>query len=87
MPIPYDNNPNDINDTEIMPYDDAFDPDEFVAELMAEGYSEEEARRMAGEYDPDEYYGLDAADNEITRDIPDMDEFDTNDFVDEEDAD
>jgi hypothetical protein len=48
---------------------------------MSEGYSEEEARRMAGDYDPEEFYPLDGEDWE-TEDIPDA-----NDFVDEEDFD
>lgn len=56
-------------DNDLMPYDDTFDAEDFVAELMEEGYSEEEALRMAGDYDADEYYGLDE-DND--RDIPDF---------------
>ena len=59
---------------DLIPYDDTFNDEDFVAELIAEGYSEEEAKRMAGEYDADddEYcFGDD------DRDIPD--------FVDEED--
>lgn len=56
-------------DNDLMPYDDTFDAEDFVEELVAEGYSEEEARRMAGDYDADEYYGLDE-DND--RDIPDF---------------
>jgi len=65
-----------------IPYDEAdlFDADEMVAELMAEGYSEEEALRMIGDYDPDEY-------REHDDDIPEMDDFDASDFVDEEDFD
>jgi hypothetical protein len=68
-----DTNDTDI-DTDLIPYDDTFNDEDFVAELIAEGYSEEEAKRMAGEYDADddEYcFGDD------DRDIPD--------FVDEED--
>ena len=68
-----DTNDTDI-DTDLIPYDDTFNDEDFVAELIAEGYSVEEAKRMAGEYDADddEYcFG----DND--RDIPD--------FVDEED--
>ena len=70
---------NDIDiDTDspfdLIPYDDTFNDEDFVAELIAEGYSEEEAKRMAGEYDADddEYCFGDG-----DRDIPD--------FVDEED--
>jgi uncharacterized protein YoaH (UPF0181 family) len=65
-----------------IPYDEAdlFDADEMVDELMAEGYSEEEALRMIGDYDPDEY-------REHDDDIPEMDDFDSRDFVDEEDFD
>jgi hypothetical protein len=73
------NSPN-TNDTDtdspfdLIPYDDTFNDEDFVAELIAEGYSEEEAKRMAGEYDADddEYCFGDG-----DRDIPD--------FVDEED--
>ena len=56
-------------DADLMPYDDTFDAEDFVEELMAEGYSEEEARRMAGDYDADEYYGLD---DDNDRDVPDF---------------
>jgi hypothetical protein len=71
-------NSPDTNDTDspfdLIPYDDSFNDEDFVAELIAEGYSEEEAKRMAGEYDADddEYCFGDG-----DRDIPD--------FVDEED--
>ena len=59
---------------DLIPYDDTFNDEDFVAELIAEGYSEEEAKRMAGEYDADDdEYCFD--DND--KDIPD--------FVDEED--
>ena len=70
-----DTNDTDI-DTDLIPYDDTFNDEDFVAELIAEGYSEEEAKRMAGEYDADddEYCFGDG-----DRDIPD--------FVDEEDFD
>jgi hypothetical protein len=70
------------NDTDHIPYDesDLFDTDEAIAELMQEGYSETEARRMVGEYDPDDY-------REHDDDIPEMDDFDASDFVDEEDFD
>lgn len=75
MTNPYDPNmEDDTNDSDLMPYDDTFNDEDFVAELMADGYSREEALRMAGEYDADEYgYGEDHLD----RDVPD--------FVDEED--
>jgi len=68
-----DTNDTDI-DTDLIPYDDTFNDEDFVAELIAEGYSVEEAKRMAGEYDADddEYCFGDG-----DRDIPD--------FVDEED--
>jgi hypothetical protein len=52
-----------------MPYDDAFTDEDFVQELIDEGYSEDEARRMVGEYDANEYYGIDE-DND--RDVPDF---------------
>jgi hypothetical protein len=49
--------------------------------LIAEGYSQEEALRMVGDYDPDEFdpetcYGIDS----LERDVPDLE-----DFVDPED--
>ncbi len=53
--------------------------EEAIEELMAEGYSEAEARRMIGEYDSDEDY------TEQDDDIPDYDDY--RDFVDEEDFD
>ncbi|NBW18428.1 MAG: hypothetical protein EBR82_61680 [Caulobacteraceae bacterium] len=49
---------DDTNDSDLMPYDDAFDDEDLVAELLAEGYSEEEARRMVGDYNADEFYGF-----------------------------
>lgn len=58
----------DSNDPVMFPYDDTFDADEFVAELMEEGYTQEEAERMAGEYDPEEYWEQDD-------DIPEMEDF------------
>jgi len=71
------NNPEYENE---IPYDSMIDDltdEEAIAELMEEGYSEEEARRMLGDYDSDEtYYDHDD-------DIPDMDDF--RDFVDDED--
>jgi len=70
-------NPEYEND---IPYDSMIDDltdEEAVMELMEEGYSEEEARRMLGDYESDEtYYDHDD-------DIPDMDDF--RDFVDDED--
>jgi|LakMenE18May11ns_1017448.scaffolds.fasta_scaffold6013614_1 hypothetical protein len=64
---------DDTNDADLMPYDDTFSEEDYVAELVAEGYSEEEAKRMAGEYDysdeEDEYgYG----DDSLDRDVPDF---------------
>lgn len=78
MTNPYDPDyTDDTNDSDLMPYDDTFNEEDFVAELMQEGYSEEEARRMAGdyEYDDDTCYGAD----DLDRDVPD--------FIDEEDFD
>jgi hypothetical protein len=71
MTNPYDpNTEDDTNDSDLlMPYDDTFNEEEFVAELMEEGYSEEEARRMAGDYDADEFYGFD---DNGDRDVPDF---------------
>ena len=60
-------------------YDDTLDDmtdDEAIDMLVAEGYSEEEAERMVGLYEPDDddtCYGSD----DLDRDVPD--------FVDEED--
>lgn len=61
---------DDTNDSDLMlPYDDTFNEEDFVAELMGEGYSREEALRMAGDYDADEYgYG----DDDLDRDVPDF---------------
>ena len=59
----YDNSVDDLTD------------EEAIEELMSEGYTEEEARRMMGEYDADDY-------TEQDDDIPEMD-----DFIDEEDFD
>jgi hypothetical protein len=75
----YDPNYDDETaDSDLLPYDDQFDDDDYISELMAEGYSEYEARRMAGDYsddDEDEYgYG----DDDLDRDIPDF--FDGGDF-------
>lgn len=54
---------------------------EAIHSLMAEGYSEDEALRMIGEYDPEEYY-------EHDDDIPEMEDFpDADEYVDEEDFD
>ena len=74
----YDND-NPEYETEI-PYDSMIDDltdEEAIMELMEEGYSEEEARRMLGDYDSDETY------YEHDDDIPDMDDF--RDLVDDED--
>lgn len=73
MTNPYDPDyADDTNDSDLMlPYDDSFNDEDFVAELMSEGYSEEEARRMAGEYDYDDddtCYGQD----DLDRDVPDF---------------
>jgi hypothetical protein len=75
MSNPLDPNFTDeTNDSDLLPYDDTFNDEDFVAELIAEGYSEEEAKRMAGEYDADDdEYCFDDHD----KDIPD--------YVDEED--
>jgi hypothetical protein len=76
----YSREPNNLNDARLM-YDSAWDEENYIKELMSEGYSEDEARRMAGDYDPDEFSDIDGDDWE-TDDIPDA-----NDFVDEEDFD
>ena len=43
-------NPNSYDDTT-----DEITREEAIAELMAEGYTRDEATRMIGDYDPDEY--------------------------------
>ena len=65
----YDNTLEDLTD------------EEAIEELMSEGYSEAEARRMLGEYDADDDY------TEHDDDIPEMSDFDASDFVDDEDFD
>jgi hypothetical protein len=60
---------DDTNDSDLMPYDDANDDEDLVAELLAEGYSEDEARRMVGDYNADEFYGFE---DDSDRDIPDF---------------
>lgn len=70
-------------DNDIEYYDDELSDlsrEDAIAELMNEGYSEEEATRMIGDYDPEEYH-------EHDDDIPEMEDFDAEDFVDEEDFD
>lgn len=66
-----------MNNPDHIPYDDSdlFDTNDAIIDLMSEGYSREEATRMVGEYDPDEYY-------EHDDDIPEMEDFDASDFVD-----
>ena len=81
--LPYNSDPNEY-DNDILSYAEGFTEEDYVAELIEEGYTEEEAQRMAGDYDPDEYYGFD---NDNDRDVPEMDDFDSEDFVDEEDFD
>lgn len=73
MSNPNDNYESEINeyDAKTLSYDESYDEEEFVAELMSEGYSEDEARRMAGEYeydDDDTCYGHD----DLDRDVPDF---------------
>jgi hypothetical protein len=53
--------------------------EEAIEELVAEGYSEAEARRMLGEYDADDEF------REHDDDIPEMGDFDARDLVDDED--
>ena len=53
--------------------------EEAIAELVEEGYTEAEARRMIGEYDADDDF------REHDDDIPDMEDFDAQDFVDYDD--
>lgn len=67
--------PYDIdNDNDEYAYDSCLDDvteEEAIAELVEDGYSEEEAKRMVGLYesDEDEYcYG----DDDLDRDVPDF---------------
>ncbi len=74
---------NDFDNTDDQ-YDHAIEEmtdEEAIEELMAEGYSEAEARRMIGLYDADDDY------TEHDDDIPEMSDFDASDFVDDEDFD
>ena len=66
--LAYDNSVEELTD------------EEAIEELMEEGYTEEEARRMLGDYDPDDYTDHDD-------DIPEMSDFDASDLVDDEDFD
>ncbi len=64
------------------PYDDTTDEmtrDEAIAELMAEGYTRDEATRMIGDYDPDKY------EPKYLSDFPEDWSEDIADFVDPED--
>lgn len=62
---------DDTNDSDLMPYDDAFGEEDYLAELIAEGYSVEEAQRMIGgeDYDNEDYCYED-----YDRDIPDFED-------------
>jgi len=65
-----------------LPYDDTTDEmtrEEAIAELMAEGYSRDEAIRMIGDYEADEYEPT------YLSDFPDQWSDDVADFVDPED--
>lgn len=71
------NNPHDIDndyDNNDHGYDSCLDDvteEEAIAELVEDGYSEEEAKRMVGLYDSDEdeyCYG----DDDLDRDVPDF---------------
>lgn len=73
--INYDNDLDLAYDSSIEDLTD----EEAIEELVAEGYSEAEARRMLGEYDADEDF------REHDDDIPEMGDFDARDLVDDED--
>jgi hypothetical protein len=73
-------------------YDDSMFSEEvdedLVRELVAEGYSYEEALRMVGDYDADEFDPVanDEADvSDLFDDPNDPDNYDADDFVDPED--
>lgn len=73
-----------MNNPDHIPYDDSdlFDTNEAIIDLMSEGYSRDEATRMVGEYDPEEYEGTEV---DLDRDVPEMEDFDASDFVDGDD--
>jgi hypothetical protein len=73
-----------MNNPDHIPYDDSdlFDTNEAIIDLMSEGYSRDEATRMVGEYDPEDYEGTEV---DLDRDVPEMSDFDASDFVDGDD--
>lgn len=73
-----------MNNPDHIPYDDSdlFDTNEAIIDLMSEGYSRDEATRMVGEYDPEDYEGTEV---DLDRDVPEMEDFDASDFVDGDD--
>jgi hypothetical protein len=75
-----DNNTYDNTDEQYDSTIEEMTDEEAIEELMDEGYTEAEARRMIGEYDADDYTNHDD-------DIPDMGDIDPRDFIDEEDFD
>jgi hypothetical protein len=68
----YDNTVEDLTD------------EEAIEELVSEGYTEEEARRMLGEYDANDFADCDYYDDE-PNDIPSDDVI--QDIIDDEDSD
>jgi len=76
-----DNNTYDNTDEQYDSTLEEMTDEEAIEELVAEGYSEEEARRMLGIYDSDDDY------TEHDDDIPDMGDIDPRDFIDDEDFD
>jgi hypothetical protein len=73
-----------MNNPDHIPYDDSdlFDTNDAIIDLMSEGYSRDEATRMVGEYDPEDYEGTEV---DLDRDVPEMSDFDASDFVDGDD--
>lgn len=64
---------NDYDNDEDYSYDACLDDlteDEAIAELVEEGYTEEEAKRMIGEYDADDEFCY--GDDDLDRDVPDF---------------
>ena len=72
---------NPDSDIDYYRYDEAEEEmsrEEAIEELMEEGYSEDEAIRMLGDYDPDEYGDYDHDDDiPEVEDIPDWDDEDS----------
>jgi hypothetical protein len=67
------NEPTNDSDL-ILPYDDCdldgMSESEAIEQLIEEGYTEEEAKRMIGDYDADDDYCY--GEDDLDRDVPDF---------------